>query len=131
MNEQLISLIFKFLKFGLIGLSGLAIDFSITFAFKEKLAANKYIANSIGFIIAASSNYLFNRVWTFNNMDPDISFQYLKFISISIIGLSLSTILMGVFHEKMKYNFYGSKLLAIGCVLLWNFTANFLITFGE
>ena len=131
MNDYLISLMFKFLKFGLIGLSGLVIDFAITYGLKEKLATNKYIANSIGFVIAASSNYIFNRIWTFNNVNPDISFQYMKFISISIVGLSLSTILMGLFHEKMKYNFYCSKLIAIGIVLLWNFTANFLFTFSR
>jgi len=48
----------KFLKFCLIGLSGMLIDFGTTWLLKEKLRINKYFANSTGFILAATSNYI-------------------------------------------------------------------------
>ncbi len=50
---MIIELIIKFLKFGIVGLSGTAIDFLFTWICKEKLKWNKFISNSIGFSIAA------------------------------------------------------------------------------
>ena len=66
-------MIFKFLKFGIVGLSGLIVDFSITILLKEKLKIHRYISNSAGFTIAASSNYLLNRIWTFESNNPGFS----------------------------------------------------------
>jgi putative flippase GtrA len=60
-------LIAKFIKFCIVGFSGVFVDFGITWLAKERLRANKYLANSIGFICAASSNYLLNRNWTFKS----------------------------------------------------------------
>ena len=129
MNEKLTVLLLKFLKFGVVGATGLVIDFAITFLLKEKLKVNKYVSNSIGFIVAASSNYFFNRIWTFENTHPNISIQYFTFIVISLIGLFLSTTIVGLLHERMKLNFYWAKLIAIGVVMSWNFTANLFFTF--
>ena len=129
MNENLTALLLKFLKFGVVGATGLVIDFTITFLLKEQLKVNKYVSNSIGFIVAASTNYFFNRIWTFGNTQPNISIQYFIFIVISLIGLFLSTAIVGLLHERMKLNFYWAKLIAIGVVMSWNFTANLLFTF--
>ena len=129
MSEELITLSFKFLKFALVGLSGLAIDFALTFLCKEKLKINKYGANSIGFLMAASSNFVWNRTWTFGNNHPDISGQYARFIAVSLVGLILNTLILKLLHEKMKLNFYVAKLIAIGIVISWNFIANLFFTF--
>ncbi len=120
----------KFLKFGMVGFSGLFIDFGITFLFKEKLKVQKYLSNSIGFITAASSNYFLNRIWTFHSEDPQILIEYSQFMIISLIGLAINTLVLWLIVSKLKWNFYFSKLLAIGVVTLWNFGANAFITFA-
>lgn len=79
----------KFLKFGVVGFSGLLIDFGVTYLFKEVFKVQKYLANAIGFMMAASSNYFFNRIWTFKSTNPNIAFEYSEFIVISFIGLGL------------------------------------------
>ena len=38
--------VFKFIKFGIVGGTGIIVDFSITWICKEKLQLNKYISNS-------------------------------------------------------------------------------------
>ena len=120
---------FRFLKFGGVGLSGLLVDFSLTWLCKEKLGLQKYVSNTIGFLAAASSNYYLNRIWTFDSHNPNILTQYGNFLIISTIGLGLNTLLIYSFHDRMKLNFYLAKLLAIGCVMLWNFLANYFFTF--
>jgi putative flippase GtrA len=125
------TLFYKFLKFGTVGLSGMIVDFGITFLFKEKLKFNKYFSNTCGFFAAASSNFILNRLWTFQSDDPAVAFQYMKFLSLSIIGVLLSNAIIYLLHERFKWNFYFSKLISIGVVLFWNFFASYFITFAN
>jgi len=122
-------LIWKFLKFCIVGFSGMIVDFGTTWLLKEKVKVNKYIANSTGFILAASSNYLFNRFWTFHSVNPRIVSEYGSFILISSVGLAINNLIIFLLNEKMKLNFYLSKLFAIGVVTIWNFFMNYVITF--
>ena len=123
-------MIFKFIKFSAVGFSGLIIDFGITFFCKEKILLNKYVANTIGFIIAASSNYIFNRIWTFSSNNHEILIEFSTFLTISIIGLLINNSILWIAINKMKNNFYFSKMIAIGITTIWNFFANFYITFA-
>ena len=123
------TLIIKFLKFCLVGFSGMLVDFAITWLLKEKAKINKYAANAAGFIAAASSNYTLNRLWTFQSTNPEILTEYLSFVAIAIIGLGINTAVVWLLVEKRKLNFYLSKVFAIGVVTCWNFGMNWWITF--
>ena len=123
-------LLWKFLKFCIVGSSGMIIDFGTTWLLKEKVKINKYIANSTGFILAATSNYLLNRFWTFHSENTQVVTEYFSFILISVVGLGINNLVVYLLTEKMKLNFYLSKLFAIGVVTLWNFSMNYLITFS-
>jgi len=127
MIDRLILL--KFLKFCLIGFTGMVIDFGTTWLLKEKVRINKYIANSTGFVLAATSNYVWNRLWTFHSENPKVVTEYISFILISVAGLGLNNFVIYVMNDKLKLNFYISKLIATVVVTVWNFTMNFLITF--
>jgi len=120
----------KILKFSIVGFSGLIIDFGLTYLFKEKYKMNKYVANSIGFTVAASSNYILNKVWTFENTSLNITSQYTSFFLIAIVGLLITNGMIYLLNQKLKWNFYFSKLIAIVLVIAWNFTLNYLYTFA-
>jgi len=120
--------ILKFLKFGLVGFSGLIIDFSITYLLKEKIRIHRYIASSCGFITAASSNYVLNRIWTFQSHNSKIFFEYGSFLIVSLIGLVINNFFLYLFEKRFR--FYMAKLFAIIVTTLWNFAANYLITFN-
>lgn len=122
-------LIQKFIKFCVVGGTGVGVDFGLTYTFKEKVKVNKYIANTIGFTVAASTNYVLNRIWTFHSHNPHYMMEYSKFIIISMIGLAINTLVLWFFVSKVKFNFYLSKLIAIGVVTVWNFIMNLLFTF--
>lgn len=123
-------LLLKFIKFCVVGASGMIIDFGTTWVLKEKVKINKYIANSTGFILAATSNYLLNRLWTFQSGNSHIAKEYFSFMVISIIGLGINNLVLFLLTDKMKLNFYLSKLFAIGVVTIWNFFMNYLFTFA-
>jgi putative flippase GtrA len=120
-------MIFKFLKFGIVGLFGMVIDFSITILLKEKLKLHRYISSSAGFTVAASSNYLLNRIWTFSSNNPKVLVEYSTFIIISLIGLAINNLFLYLFEKRLK--FYVAKLFAVAVTLIWNFLANYYLTF--
>lgn len=125
-----IEILNKFLKFGVVGFSGVIVDFGFTFLFRNIIKINQYIANAIGFTLAASSNYILNRVWTFESNNPKILIEFSEFFIIALIGLGINSLILWLLVSKFKMRFYFAKVFAIGITTLWNFVANVLFTFN-
>lgn len=125
------AIVYKLIKFMLVGIGGTSFDFGITYLLKEKVKINKYIANSMGYLAAATSNYIFTRIWAFANTNPNILSQYLIFVAISLIGLGLMSLFIWIFHEKFKMNFYVAKVMSLLIVMVWTFSAHYTITFSS
>ncbi len=128
--ELLQALFLRFLKFGVVGVSGTCIDFGTTWLLKEKLYVKKFLANTIGFVLAATSNYVLNRIWTWQSQSEQVGIEYVKFFAVSLIGLGLNTLILYILNEKLKWGFWWSKVIATGFVMVWNFLANNFFTFA-
>lgn len=122
-------LLSKFIRFCVVGFSGLLVDYSFTYLGKEKLKINKYIANGFGFLCAATTNFFFNKFWTFEDHNPDELIQYSKYLLIALVGLGINTLVIYMLVNKRNMNFYLAKLIAIAVAIVWNFTANYNYTF--
>ncbi len=123
------TILLKFIKFGIVGLSGVIVDFGVTYILRDKIKIQQYFANAIGFCVAASSNYFFNRIWTYQSQNPKVWLEFTEFFLISLVGLIINTFILWMLVSKFKWKFYFSKLCAIGIVTIWNFVINTLITF--
>jgi Predicted membrane protein len=123
--------IVQLFKFGIVGLSGLMIDFSITYFFKEQLHFDPYLANAIGFSFAVVNNYFINKIWTFKNKEKAIIQQFAKFLLVAVIGLALNTLCIYLLHQQLHILFYVSKFMAIVLVFVWNYTINATLTFNK
>ena len=121
MKEMLLPLLGRLIKFCVVGFSGMLVDFFFTWLCKEKFKWNKYISNSIGFVLAATNNYIWNRIWTFQSQGTEIVREYSSFFIISLVGLGINNAVIYLLHDRLKLNFYLAKILAIGVVTLWNF----------
>ena len=122
-------MLIKLFKFIIVGFSGLFLDFGVTFFCKEKLYFNKYISNSIGFSFAATSNYFFNRIWTFKSENPEVMIELSSFFTVALIGLLINNSILWAFHDRLKIQFYSAKFGAIVITTLWNFFGNYYFTF--
>jgi putative flippase GtrA len=78
----------------------------------------------------AASNYPWNRVWTFHSENRLIGKEYISFFLISLAGLGINNTIIFLLNDKLRLNFYVSKLIAVGVVSCWNFIMNCLITFN-
>ena len=119
----------KLIKFGVVGFSGLFVDFGVTYLFRDIIKINQYVANGIGFCLAATSNYVLNRIWTFHSVNPDITYEYLRFFGVSIAGLGINSLVLWLLIKKFKIRFYFAKAIAIAVTTIWNFVVNLLFTF--
>jgi putative flippase GtrA len=128
----------------MVGFSGLFIDFFITYIFKEKLKANKFLSNALGFMLGSTNNYFINKLWTFEDTSTNYGIQYSQFLLISLMGLGLNTLIIYFLNQpkntkfsigKYKFelisvNFYWAKFTASFLVAFWNFFANQYFTFS-
>jgi len=130
--NQMFSKVFllKFIKFCMVGFSGVFVDFGITYFLKEVLKVQKYIANATGFITAATTNYILNRIWTFESQNPEIFLEFTRFFIIALIGLGINSFIIWLMNGRFKVNFYLSKLVATIIVTGWNFLINAYFTFA-
>ena len=120
----------RVIKFGVVGFIGLLVDFSITYILKEQVEFNKYLANTTGFVVAASCNYFLNRRWTFKSNNQKVLKEYSFFLIISIMGLVLNNLIIWMFSDySYSLDFYLSKIIAVLIVFVWNFFMNSLFTF--
>jgi putative flippase GtrA len=120
----------RLLQYGIVGLSGMAVDFSVTWICKEKIRLNKYLANSIGFSLAVCNNFLLNRYWTFHDTAQPFTPQLLRFLLVSLSALCINNLLLYLLVNKAHKNFYLLKLVVIGLVFFYNYLLNFLFTFN-
>jgi putative flippase GtrA len=49
---------------------------------------------------------------------------------VSVIGLGINSLALYILTDKLKWNFYFSKLIAIAVTTIWNFLGNMLFTFA-
>lgn len=126
----------KFIKFGVVGASGMVVDYAVLFIFKELIGVPALWANAISFTVAATSNYMLNRIWTFRSKEQQVGVEYAKFFAVSLIGLGISTLtlwLLGLILPEWNedWRFYILKFGAIVVTTLWNFFGNMLFTFRK
>ena len=138
-------LITKFLKFGIVGASGMVVDFGVLYLMRDVVGLPDLWANTISFTAAATSNYFLNRIWTFRSHERQVGVEYLKFLAVSIVGLGINNGVL--FLSSLLWPeayagtltvagisidiFYLFKLLAIAITTLWNFFGNMLFTFKK
>ena len=118
----------KLIKYGIIGSTSFIIDFSVTYYLKEILLLDKMLANSCGFCMGACQNFLFNKFWSFKS-DNNIYREFIVFIMIAVVGLTLNSLIILFFNGVLNLNFYLCKIIAVGMVFFWNFSMNYKFNF--
>lgn len=118
------------LKFSIVGCIGVGTNFFITWVLKDVLKSKKYFSNAIGYSTAMTLNFIGNKIWTFSSNDESNYTLLPKFLLVVSLGILFNHLIVFYFHDKMKFNFYFAKILAVGLVFLWNFSMHTYFTFN-
>ncbi len=84
----------QFIKFCLVGASGLIIDTAVLIFAVEQAGLDPRVGVIFAFTAAVTWNYIFNRGWTFRARDEGGLKNYLGFFGICLIGLSVRVAIM-------------------------------------
>ncbi|MGD1899042.1 MAG: GtrA family protein [Phormidesmis sp.] len=139
----------RFLRFGVVGFSGLFVDLAVFSLLRENTDLNWRLCTAISIEAAIVNNFLWNDAWTFADLaQQNQSWQarlqrFVKFNSVCLLGACLQYILMegllklpivsalpelmarnNSFAADNKADEYVSKIIAIAVVTCWNFWIN-------
>ncbi len=122
----------QFIKFCIIGTSNTILDFGIYLALTRTIIFFRehfLFANAISFSIAVTWSYALNRKWTFRNTHNAVARQFMLFLVINVVALTLNQLLLYSFVTYAGLYDVLAKALAVGIILFWNFFANRAWTF--
>lgn len=122
-------------RFFTVGASGLAVNYAISYLILIHVPNIWYIqATLIGILVSITTNFLLNKVWTFEDRDFSLRRfvkQYSLFLALCLMGAVIQLSLVYFFVEYGDINYAVSLIMAVSIASLGNFLLNKKITFGE
>lgn len=119
----------QFLRFCAVGASGYAVNLAV---YAALLAAGlHYLASAaIAFLVAAASNYLWNRMWTFRASDSPVLGQGARAFAVSALSLGANQLFL-VALVGAGAGHLAAQAVAIALATPFSFVANKLWAFAE
>lgn len=85
----------EFLKYGIVGVIGLGVEWLSFFFFRDYLGINYIVSHILSCVLAIINNFFLNSYFTFNATDKIIK-RGLSFFGIAGVGIVVSTILLPI-----------------------------------
>lgn len=122
--------LFRFIKFGLVGLLNTLINW-ILFILLNRFGVYYIISNVIAYSISTLNSYLWNSKWVFKYNGDNVKGTSSKFIVLNIIGLTLNTIILYLLVDIVGLNKLISLVITTGIVMILNYFINKLWVFKK
>ncbi|MBD1843603.1 glycosyltransferase [Cyanobacteria bacterium FACHB-63] len=120
----------RFIRFALVGFSGLAVDMGMLYLLYDVLGLGLTRSAILAAELAIVNNFLWNDLWTFRDFSKQqrkrrqIVKRFVKFNIICLMGLILKILLLNLLFNGLHLNPYVANFLAIVAVTIWNFWIN-------
>jgi len=118
----------QFVKFGIVGASGMIVNFVVAHALLHATRLSWFADFSIGFMLGGVSNYVLNRIWTFGSRrNPFV--EGVQFLAVSAIALIAGNAVVAIAQRAQFHHFTVTWLLATLAGIFINFFLNKYWTF--
>ncbi|MGI2903488.1 GtrA family protein [Tolypothrix sp. VBCCA 56010] len=120
----------RLIRFAIVGLSGVFVDLGGFYVLHTLLGWVLTPSAILSTEVAIINNFFWNDVWTFGDMSVQQQLgnqrlqRFFKFNLICFFGLIFNSLIVNLLFYKFEMNEYMAKLIAIICVILWNFSLN-------
>ena len=120
------------IRFGLVGLSGVAVNTSVLWALVRGMHLPVPLASALATETAILSNFALNDHWTFRvARQYALPMRLLRFNGVSLGGLAITTLLLTLLTSYAGLHLLLANLLAIGGAMTWNYVVNSRWTWSE
>jgi len=134
-RHKSILLLSKAGRFFTVGASGFIVNYVVSFLLANVVSNVWYLqATLVGIIVSITTNFLLNKVWTFEDRDFSTRHflrQYVSFLALCSLGAVIQLTLVFIFVEYSHIQYAISLVMAVCVASLSNFLLNKKITFGE
>lgn len=120
----------QLIKFGLVGGSGYVINLAVFALLSSDLGVHHVIAALGAFGVAVSSNFFWNRHWTFAAADGHAGFQAARFFAVSIGALLVNLVALEALLLGTSLGALPAQAIAVAIAMPFNFLGNKLWTFA-
>jgi dolichol-phosphate mannosyltransferase len=117
-------------KFGIVGGSGYLINLAVFAILAGSLDVHHTIAAIGAFCVAVTSNFLWNRYWTFGPGDGSAGFQAARFFAVSVASLGLNLVVLEALLASGTAGELTAQAIAVAVAMPFNFLGNKLWTFA-
>jgi putative flippase GtrA len=120
----------QLVKFGLVGGSGYLINLAVFALLSDSLGAHHALAAIGAFCVAVSSNFFWNRHWTFAAGDGHAGFQAARFFTVSLAALLINLAVLEALIAGTSLGPLPAQAIAVAAAMPFNFLGNKLWTFA-
>jgi dolichol-phosphate mannosyltransferase len=120
----------QLLKFGLVGGSGYVVNLAVFALLSGELGVHHVPAALGAFCVAVSSNFLWNRHWTFAAADGHAGFQAARFFAVSVGALLINLVALEALLLSTTLGALAAQAIAVAIAMPFNFLGNKLWTFA-
>jgi len=120
----------QLLKFGVVGGSGYLINLAVFAVLAGSLGVHHAAAAIGAFCVAVTSNFLWNRHWTFGPGDSSAGFQAARFFAVSLAALGLNLVVLEALLAGGEIGELTAQAIAVAVAMPFNFLGNKLWTFA-
>lgn len=120
----------QLVKFGLVGASGYVINLAVFALLSGELGLHHVPAALGAFCVAVSSNFLWNRHWTFAAADGHAGFQAARFFAVSVGALLVNLAALEALLLNTSLGALSAQAIAVAVAMPFNFLGNKLWTFA-
>ena len=124
----------RFIRFILVGFTGLAFDMGFLYLLYDVLGLGLTRSAILAAELAIINNFFWNDLWTFGDLSKHqrqwrkVLKRLVKFNIICLMGLVLKVLLLNALFNGLHLNAYLANFLAIIAVTIWNFWINFKLS---
>jgi len=119
----------QLVKFGVVGASGYVINLGVFALLTGSLGVHHLAAAVLAFCVAVTSNFLWNRHWTFEPGSGPAHFQAARFFAVSVASLGLNLFVLQALVASGVGDLT-SQAIAVAAAMPFNFLGNKLWTFS-
>jgi dolichol-phosphate mannosyltransferase len=120
----------QLLKFGLVGGSGYLVNLGVFALLTGDLSIHHAIAAIGAYSIAVTSNFFWNRHWTFAAGDGHAGFQAARFFAVSLGALLINLAVLEALVAATSLGDLSAQAIAVAVAMPFNFLGNKLWTFA-
>lgn len=118
----------RFIKYCIIGIIGVFLDFIMFLLLTEKLHIYYQYANVVSVTVGIINNFLLNAFFNFKTKDKLFS-RFIQFYSVGSLGILISAFLFYIFVEQLRFEVISTKVAIVFIVAVIQYVLNKTFTF--